>query len=315
LAARVRSSSLLLGGLVAAAMACGSSRQRPSGSDGGVDTATPCQVSPEGAEPTCGDAIDNDCDGLVDCSDPNCSAVGACPVCGMVDYPLGQPLALPDGIGDISCTTDADCATIVPGPQQCFDLLGSTHNHECRQSYVSTLHFVGFGPQTFEDPSNIVSVCVTMEHSWIRDTEISLRAPDGKTVRLQAFEGQSGGEVYLGEANDDDDVTPVPGVGAEYCWKPTATNAPILDYANQGGPMLEFNGHAELPPGDYQASDPWTNVVGAPLNGDWSLSVADLWPIDNGYIFDWSITFDADLISDCSAPIIGRTGPHRRRLP
>jgi hypothetical protein len=286
--------------------ACGQGpRQRPTGGDGGADSAAPCQVAPEADEATCGDGVDTDCDGLVDCADPNCSGIGTCPVCGMVDLPLGQPFALPDGIGNHTCTTDADCAMVTPGPQQCTDLTNS--RFECRQPYVSTLHFVGFGPQTFDDPSNIVSVCVNMEHTWIRDLEIDLRAPDGKTVRLQAFEGQNGGEVFLGRANDNDDVTPVPGLGADYCWKPTATNAPILDYANQGGPMLDFNGHSELPPGDYQASDPWTNFVGAPLNGDWTLSVTDLWPSDNGYIFDWSITFDADLVADCSGSLIGRS--------
>jgi hypothetical protein len=297
--------------MITAVMACGQSpRQRPAGGDGGIDAAMACQVAPEADEATCGDGIDNDCDGLVDCADPNCSGVGTCPVCGMVDVPLGQPLALPDGIGvGATCTTDADCATATPGPQQCFDLIDGGHAHECRQPYVSTLHFVGFGQHTFTAASNIVSVCVNMEHTWIRDLQINLRAPDGKTVALQAFQGQTGREIFLGQANDNDTTAPVPGIGADYCWKPTATNAPILDYANNGGAMLNFDGHAELPPGDYQASDPWTNLVGAPLNGDWSLSVADLWPIDNGYIFDWSITFDADLVADCSGSIIGRTAP------
>ena len=139
----------------------------------------------------------------------------------------------------------------------------------------------------------------------MRDIEIDLHAPDGKTVRLQAFAGQSGGEIYLGQANDSDSASsPVPGVGGDYCWTPTATNAPDITYANNGGSMLSYNGHSELPPGDYQASDPWTNLVGAPLNGDWELVVTDLWPVDNGYLFSWSIAFDPTLVQDCSGPVI-----------
>jgi hypothetical protein len=300
-------------------IACGPSpRQRPGGGDddGNQPDATnmPCQVAAEGDLTTCADGIDNDCDGLTDCSDQNCSGVGECPVCGMVDTPLAQPLSLPDGIGGNTCTTDADCANVMPGPQRCYDLLSSFSGHECRQSYVSTLDFVGFGQgQTFADPSNIVKVCVNMEHSYMRDLQMDLVAPDGKTVHLQKFEGQSGGEIYLGDANDNDEGgPPVPGVGADYCWTPTATNAPDIDYANANGMMLTASsGSKELPPGDYQASDPWTNLVGAPLNGSWSLVITDLWPIDNGYLFSWSITFDANLVSDCSGPIVGRTGPQQ----
>ena len=267
--------SLLLGCTVISFIACGPSpRQRPTGDDDGNQpdaTEMPCQVAAEGDLATCS-----------------------------------------DGIGGHSCTTDADCAAVQPGPQRCFDIITSPQ-HECRQTYTSTLDFVGFGQgQTFADPSNIVKVCVNMEHSWMRDIQIDLVAPDGKTVHLQKFEGQTGGEVYLGDANDNDDsANPVPGVRGDYCWTPTATNAPDIDYANAGGMMLSYNGHSELPPGDYQASDPWTNLVGAPLNGSWSLVITDLWGIDNGYLFSWSITFDANLVADCGGPIVGRTGPQQ----
>ena len=287
-------------------VACGPSpRQRPTGGDDGtgVDSG-PCVPVAEGDPATCGDGIDNDCDGYADCADPNCSGVGSCPVCGMVQHPLAQPLALPDGIGGTACTTDADCANVQPGPQRCDDTI--TSGKECRQSYTSSLHFDGFPPTlNFTAVSNIQKVCVNIEHSWMRDLEIDLHAPDGKTVRLQQFQGQTGGEIYLGQANDSDSASnPVPGVGADYCWTPTATNATEITYATNGGAMLTFGTAQELPPGDYQASDPWTNLIGAPLNGDWELVVTDLWPIDNGYLFSWQIAFDPSLVQDCSGPII-----------
>ena len=232
--------------------------------------------------------IDNDCDGLTDCNDPDCSGVGTCPVCGMVQHPLSTPLALPDGDG--------------AGPP-----------------YTSKLHFDGFGPtQRFTDPSNIISVCVTMEHSWIRDLQIELHSPPGlgggppKVLTLSkqlgnSCPGTAGSvcEVYLGQANDSDDAeNPIPGVGAEYCWKPAATNPPMLQYANMGMTMLSFNGVAELPPGDYQAIDPWSALNDAPLNGDWEFWIQDRWAIDNGFIFKWSIAFDPALVVDCSGPVI-----------
>jgi subtilisin-like proprotein convertase family protein len=83
----------------------------------------------------------------------------------------------------------------------------------------------------------------------------------------------------------------------------------MLDYANSGGMMasvmscLGFDTD-ELPPDNYQASGKWTSLVGATLNGDWEIRVADLWPIDNGYIFSWSIAFDPTIVQDCSGPPI-----------
>src|SRR5688572_3709419 len=103
-------------------VACGDDN-RFGPSDGGTAadrTIGDCTPAPEGTPEACSDGVDNNCNALVDCSDLNCSGVGACPVCGEVDTPLGSPLALPDGVGDITCTTDADC----PGEQRCFTIEG-----------------------------------------------------------------------------------------------------------------------------------------------------------------------------------------------
>ena len=270
-------------------VACGTPKRTGFGDDG-VDAPGACTVpKPE----ICNDNIDNDCDGVADCSDPDCSGVGTCPICGMAQHPLGSPLALPDGDG--------------AGPP-----------------YTSPLHFDGFGPgQTFMQSSNILSVCVNMEHSWIRDLQIELHGPDYATVPthkavLSLQLGNTGSEVFLGQANDQDSANaPVPGVGADYCWTPTATNPPMRDYANAAMPMLtvtDVSGtHDELPPktattpvgvGEYKASSGFDTLIGAPLNGDWTIFVQDKWGIDNGFIFSWSINFDPTIVQDCSGPII-----------
>ncbi|MEM9071391.1 MAG: proprotein convertase P-domain-containing protein [Myxococcota bacterium] len=308
--------------ILAAAAACSSDPRRPGGrgtSDAGsfpidgssrpdVDrncTPTGAEASPE----TCGDGIDNDCDGLFDCSDIDCSGIGTCPVCGQVDTPLGSPLALPDGVGNLDCSTDADC----PGAQRCFTITGGLlgTRMECRESYRSTLNFIGFGPATFDGVGDIERLCVVMEHSYLRDLEITLEAPNGQQVRLQQFLGQEGGEIYLGQADDcDGSGAPTPGTGMQYCWAPGAGRASMLEYANGGGalnsaPSCSGFGDADMmPPGDYSSADDWSNLIGAPLNGEWTLSVTDLWPADNGYIFEWSISFNPRTVEDCSSPLI-----------
>ena len=83
----------------------------------------------------------------------------------------------------------------------------------------------------------------------------------------------------------------------------------MLDYANNGGSMqsvstCDFSSASKLPPGTYAAADPWTQLDGTPLNGQWKFVVTDLWPADNGFLFSWSIRFNANAVSDCSGPIV-----------
>ncbi len=290
--------------------ACGPAA-RHTGDDGtGPDATSSSQCTgpgtgmSENTPAACTDGIDNDCDGVVDCMDPDCSGIGGCPVCGMVDNPLSSPLALPDGVGGTVCTGPMSC----PTGQGCFDIPGT--DMECRASYIAKLTYSSFGPTQKFAAGNLKEVCVTMEHSWMRDLRIDLVAPSGEIVQLQKMLGQTGSEIYLGQANDcDDDANPVPGIGADYCWSPTATKPAMLDYANGGGALntvTNCNGGTseEMPPDTYAAADPWANLDGAMMNGDWQLRVTDLWPIDNGYIFKWSITWDPSALVSCGGPII-----------
>jgi subtilisin-like proprotein convertase family protein len=259
----------LVGMLGLLAIACGTevTIESANGKNDNTADAGTCTATP-GPEKECGDSADNDCDGIWDCSDPDCSGVGSCPVCGTIQHPESQPLALPDGEGG---------------------------------SYTSKLSFKGFGQdQKFAAASNLVSVCVDMEHSWIRDLQIDLICPSGTSIALNKFLGQEGDEVFLGTPNDDDDINPVPGKGAKYCWSAAATNAPMLDFANQ----QERPEGWVLPPGSYRPSDPVTKLMGCPLNGDWTIKVTDLWADDNGYIFSWEISFDPTLVQKCDDPVI-----------
>jgi hypothetical protein len=132
-----------------------------------------------------------------------------------------------------------------------------------------------------------------MEHSWLRDLNIELVCPSGQTVVLQQFLGTTGSELYMGMPDDSDDYDPNPGVGQTYCWKADAANEPMLEWANNNP------GQGVLPPGDYRPSESWDGFVGCELNGDWTIRVTDDWGIDNGYIFEWSVNFNPDIISDC----------------
>jgi len=277
--------------VVAVVAACGPT-DRPNSDDAmppEVDAPVePCVVTAE----VCGDGADNDCDLRIDCGDVDCSGVGSCPVCGAVNNPESQPLALPDGTSQSTpCATDSDCTN--PAAPNCVQA-------ECHASYTSTLNFVGFPKGgRLADVNTLLSVCVKMEHSWLRDLQIDLIAPDTRVITLHNFVARTGGEIFLGEANDSDSAgSPIPGVGYRYCWTPGASTI-MLD-----SPTVPIGGDQVLPAGDYASASPWSSMAGAPLNGAWTMRVTDLWSADNGFMFEWSIAFAPMLVEDCSGPII-----------
>jgi hypothetical protein len=259
------------------------------GEGGGDDERNGVDATPFGVE-VCTDGVDNDGDGRSDCSDIDCSGRDGCPVCGAVENPEAQPLALPDGISSgATCSTDAQCTD------------AATPNcvaKECHASYNSQLNFVGFAQgATLTDPSLLKKVCVEIEHSYLRDLQMELLTPAGGVFILHRFIDREGGEIYLGNANDyDDDDVPVPGTGMKYCWTPNATNT-----MNQAADATSAQ---ILPAGDYRSEAAWNALLGTTLNGIWEMRVTDLWGIDNGFLFSWSIEFDPSLVSDCAGPII-----------
>ncbi|MCC6283562.1 MAG: proprotein convertase P-domain-containing protein [Saprospiraceae bacterium] len=157
--------------------------------------------------------------------------------------------------------------------------------------YETTIFFTEFSPgQVMTSENDLESICVNMEHSWMRDIEISLTCPNGQSIVLHNFAGQTGGGVNLGEPNDADVFIPVPGLGYDYCWIPNAPRPTWIQYAN-----TTLGGGGTLPSGDYSTFDPISDLIGCPLNGEWSITVTDLWPIDNGFIFNWSLKFQDEL--------------------
>lgn len=157
--------------------------------------------------------------------------------------------------------------------------------------YETSIYFTEFSPgQVLTDPNDLENICVNMEHSWMRDMEIQLTCPNGQSIVLHDFGGQTGSQVFLGVPNDNDGFSPIPGTGFDYCWTNNAPNPTWLQFANATMP-----GGGTLPAGTYSPADPFSDLIGCPLNGQWTITVLDLWPIDNGFIFSWSIQFDDQL--------------------
>jgi hypothetical protein len=259
---------------VLAVVACGPGPRHngDDDDDGAPDASTSCE--PTGTtETSCNDGFDNDCDGFLDCFDVDCvnHVDEGCPStdCGEATHTEPDPLVLPDD--------------------------GTGVNH-----YENTLTISGFDANAhLTDISKLLRLCVNMEHSWLRDLEISAFAPNGQQVILSMQLGNTGSEIYMGIPNDFDEGAPVPGTGYEYCWAPNAAKPDMLPYANANA-IHDMPMSTNHPADDYSASSgfgPWQDT---PLNGDWTIRVRDLWAIDNGFIFSWTIVFDEGLVTDCN---------------
>ncbi|MFK7756151.1 MAG: PKD domain-containing protein [Flavobacteriales bacterium] len=138
--------------------------------------------------------------------------------------------------------------------------------------------------QILESCDDLFSIDVNMEHSYIGDLDIVITCPDGTEVILLDFPNGGGGG-YLGEPVDiGGDFTP--GVGYDYSWTPEATNGTFGDNAIGAQP---------LPSGVYETEGNLCDLVGCPLNGQWTMTIVDNLGADDGNIFEWGISLNSEL--------------------
>ncbi|MCB9184976.1 MAG: PKD domain-containing protein, partial [Flavobacteriales bacterium] len=153
---------------------------------------------------------------------------------------------------------------------------------ECFESMVS---FTQFPPgATLNNVNDLLSICMSMEHSFIGDLVINIISPTGQTVTMHQ---QGGGSTFLGIPVDNDFTPNAQGTCWNYCFSPAATNGTWVD--NAGG---------TLPSGTYESLNPLSGLLGSQLNGGWTLQICDLWESDNGFLCDWSIDFNPALFDD-----------------
>jgi hypothetical protein len=240
----------------------------PDDPDARIDAAN-CQAT----ESSCDDTLDNDCDGDTDCQDSECTDEVACNQnCGIASRTETPPAAIPDNVG----------------------------------SMQSAMTITGFPDgATLTDFHDVLRVCVTIEHSWARDLEILAIAPDSTQVMLNMQLGNTGGELLMGVPVDEPcdsnpGCVPVPGVGHQYCWSPDAGRIEMYPYMDTMPAVDSIPPSTNHPADDYAASSGFSPWVGTPLNGTWRFRARDLWAVDNGVVFGWSIAFDQSLVEDCA---------------
>jgi len=139
---------------------------------------------------------------------------------------------------------------------------------------------------TINNVSDIQSICLELEHSFMGDLVLIIQCPNGQNVTLHQ---QGGGGTQIGipvqaDNVDCNDPTTI-GTPFNYCFTPTATET-WVDWVNNNG----FG--QTLPAGNYASVNPLSGLVGCPTNGVWTLTVIDNWAADDGTLFSFGLNLD-----------------------
>lgn len=133
--------------------------------------------------------------------------------------------------------------------------------------------------------SDVESICMNMEHSYMGDLDIWIECPNGQTCNL--FD-QACGWTFFGIPDEADNCNP--GIGWQYCWD---MSAPSLMSAN-------CNSNNSLPAGSYLPVQNFSSLIGCPLNGEWCIHFLDNIGIDDGNVFTVELHFADYLIPSAS---------------
>jgi len=210
-------------------------------------------------------------------------------------------------VGGVSPSDTAGVSTVVGAFEVGGVFSGLTYLPDgSGQNYTTTVNITDFLPnQVVGPPTDILGMCITMEHSFLGDLEMLLECPNGTQGTIfNSFSGAGeiipggfgGGGTYLGDALDNS--TNTPGVGWEYCFDSNNPTFGTMGAELTAGNTVPTNismGQAMNPNGVYDPEDPWTVFAGCPLNGPWTITVRDNLSIDDGYIFEWGLFFDPSI--------------------
>lgn len=160
-------------------------------------------------------------------------------------------------------------------------------------SYTSNIEIVGYPGQSITSATDITDICMNIEHSYIGDLSMTLTCPNGTTITLMdAFHNGTGpGGTFLGDANDANEIQGDYGIGMDYCFDMNATWGTMIAENAAGNyiPSTVTPGNDILTPGSYQPEQSFTNLIGCPIDGTWTITVTDWQQWDDGYIYSWGV--------------------------
>ena len=221
---------------------------------------------------------------------------------------------------EVNFTTLSD--SLIMDDEYSFFIQNSVFIHDagcavpCVSSSVDIFHLTPGAIIT--SATDILEVRLDIEHSSIGDLSITLICPNGLSVLLMpdhcgSYGGNnmaSFGENSMVDGDYCDPTSNMPGTGWNYCWSENSSYAQLAGacflYDNIGHDAEQtvdsshvaqsYPGYADFVPGQqyYTPYRSFSNLVGCPLNGRWTIQVCDTWSGDNGYLFGWGMVFNPE---------------------
>ena len=217
-------------------------------------------------------------------------------------------------------------------------------------SYISQSLFQNFPPQsTIQSADDILYLRLKMEHSAIEDLQISIVCPNGQScLILPDYQTSNWNNVQhffrtnFGLANRqqeilscDSTLNPI-GIPWNYVWSNNSDNG--YNYAPSTNSFcfepqnihLRYNPYWDAGLYSYVVDSTdvaakrnlyhpyqnFSNLIGCPLNGLWSIQIQDSWSNDNGYLVEWELVLSQNLQNGTSFPIqaYDLLGPWKQQL-
>ncbi len=146
--------------------------------------------------------------------------------------------------------------------------------------YFNSITRKDFAPdQRLVSGNDIDSVGILIVHPNSQEIKITLTSPAGDTIILKDYGGNPN---FFGEPAQGQNGA------AWYYWNLSASTTINA---------LGINGQ-QIPPGAYLPDQSFDNLAGTLLNGQWTITVTDSAPGNDGYVLGWAIFFNPAIASD-----------------
>ncbi len=196
----------------------------------------------------------------------------------------------------------------------------------CPPGIMQTSIVINNNPTTavITSANDIEAICINMEHSFVGDLGFKIICPNGQNVILDP--NTHSGSNYLGipfggnnhSAFDNGCLTAnnPAGIGWNYCWSEIyPTNNMTIDQlgSSSGGPGTIWIDNSRIIDSTNQFNhtnyikpqNPFSSLIGCPLNGIWTMEITDDFATDNGYLFHWDLHFNSNLVNSPPAYPLG----------